>query len=155
MRSPNQTLNRLRHPNVLPFSASWRCYPGNLGLRDSDAGYHGLGARETSVPGEHLLRGGAMRQLLILLVLAIVLSACARASTRMLDANTAIISGKGSAFDDHASVVQAAKSGLARFDGKWHGVARSNQPVRCGNGLCVELCFRMGSVRGKVTSIGK
>jgi hypothetical protein len=33
MQSANQTLNRLRHPNVLPFSASWRCYPGNLGLR--------------------------------------------------------------------------------------------------------------------------
>jgi hypothetical protein len=27
----NQDLNRLLQPNVLPFSASWRCYPGNLG----------------------------------------------------------------------------------------------------------------------------
>ena len=32
MQYVNQDLNRLRHPNVLPFSASWRCYPGNLGL---------------------------------------------------------------------------------------------------------------------------
>ena len=24
-------MNRLRQPNLLPFSASWRCYPGNLG----------------------------------------------------------------------------------------------------------------------------
>ncbi len=32
MRSPNQTLNRLRHPNVLPLLASRRCYLGNLGL---------------------------------------------------------------------------------------------------------------------------
>ena len=30
MRNVNQDLNRLRQPNVLPFSASWRCYPGNL-----------------------------------------------------------------------------------------------------------------------------
>ncbi len=31
MESANQNLNRGRPPNVLPFSASWRCYPGNLG----------------------------------------------------------------------------------------------------------------------------
>jgi hypothetical protein len=32
MRNVNQDLNRLRQPNVLPFSASLRGYPGNLGL---------------------------------------------------------------------------------------------------------------------------
>ena len=31
MQCANQELNRLRQPNVLPFSASQRCYPGNLG----------------------------------------------------------------------------------------------------------------------------
>ncbi len=31
MQCANQDLNRLRQPNVLPFSTSWRCYPGNLG----------------------------------------------------------------------------------------------------------------------------
>ncbi len=31
MRNVNQDLNRLRQPNLLPFLASWRCYPGNLG----------------------------------------------------------------------------------------------------------------------------
>jgi hypothetical protein len=31
MPSANQTLVRLRQPNVLPFWASLRCYPGNLG----------------------------------------------------------------------------------------------------------------------------
>ncbi len=30
-RWANQDLNRLRKPNVLPLSAGWRCYPGNLG----------------------------------------------------------------------------------------------------------------------------
>ncbi len=33
MQRVNQIPNRLRQPNVLPFSASWRCYPGNRGLR--------------------------------------------------------------------------------------------------------------------------
>ncbi len=32
MQCANQDLNRLRQPNLLPFSASWRCYLGNLGL---------------------------------------------------------------------------------------------------------------------------
>ncbi len=32
MKNANQDLNRLRQPNVLPFSVSWRCYLGNLGL---------------------------------------------------------------------------------------------------------------------------
>ncbi len=32
MQCANQDLNPLRQPNLLPFSASWRCYPGNLGL---------------------------------------------------------------------------------------------------------------------------
>ncbi len=31
MRNANQEPNRLREPNMLPFSASWRCYLGNLG----------------------------------------------------------------------------------------------------------------------------
>ena len=31
MRNVNQGLNRLRQPNLLPYSASWRCYLGNLG----------------------------------------------------------------------------------------------------------------------------
>ncbi len=31
MQNANQDPNRPRQPNVLPFSASWRCYPGNLG----------------------------------------------------------------------------------------------------------------------------
>ncbi len=31
MRNVNQDLNRLRQPNLLSFSASWRRYPGNLG----------------------------------------------------------------------------------------------------------------------------
>jgi hypothetical protein len=31
MQSANQDLIRLRQPNVLPFSASWTCYLGNLG----------------------------------------------------------------------------------------------------------------------------
>ena len=31
MKNANQHLNRLRQPNVLPFSASWTCYLGNLG----------------------------------------------------------------------------------------------------------------------------
>ena len=31
MQRANQDLNRLQQPNVLPFSASWRCYLGNLG----------------------------------------------------------------------------------------------------------------------------
>ncbi len=33
MQCANQDLNRLRQPNLLPFSASWRCYLGNLGQR--------------------------------------------------------------------------------------------------------------------------
>ena len=32
MHNANQGLIRLRQPNVVPLSASWRCYPGNLGL---------------------------------------------------------------------------------------------------------------------------
>jgi hypothetical protein len=32
MQNLNQDLNRLRSPDVLPFSASLRCYPVNLGL---------------------------------------------------------------------------------------------------------------------------
>jgi len=31
MQCANQELNRLRQPNVLPFSAGWWCYLGNLG----------------------------------------------------------------------------------------------------------------------------
>ncbi len=31
MHNGNQDRFRLRQPNVLPFSASWRCYLGNLG----------------------------------------------------------------------------------------------------------------------------
>jgi hypothetical protein len=31
MQRANQDLCRLRQPNLLPFSASERCYPGNLG----------------------------------------------------------------------------------------------------------------------------
>ncbi len=31
MKNANHDPNRLRQPNVLPFSASWRCYLGNLG----------------------------------------------------------------------------------------------------------------------------
>jgi hypothetical protein len=31
MQHANQGPSRPRQPNVLPFSASWRCYPGNLG----------------------------------------------------------------------------------------------------------------------------
>ncbi len=31
MQCANQDLNRLRQPNLLPYSASWRCYLGNLG----------------------------------------------------------------------------------------------------------------------------
>ncbi len=31
MRNANQEPNRLREPNMLPFSASWRCYLRNLG----------------------------------------------------------------------------------------------------------------------------
>ncbi len=34
MQHANQELNRLRQPNVLPFSASWKCYPGNPGSRE-------------------------------------------------------------------------------------------------------------------------
>ncbi len=32
MQNANQDPNRPRQPNVLPFSASWRCYPGKLRL---------------------------------------------------------------------------------------------------------------------------
>jgi len=31
MQCPDQDPSHLPQPNVLPFSASWRCYPGNLG----------------------------------------------------------------------------------------------------------------------------
>ncbi len=31
MQHANQDPSPLRQPNVLPFSASWRCYLGNLG----------------------------------------------------------------------------------------------------------------------------
>ncbi len=31
MQCPDQDPIRFRQPKVLPFSASWRCYPGNLG----------------------------------------------------------------------------------------------------------------------------
>ncbi len=33
MQCANQDLPRPRQPNVLPFSANWRCYPGNLGYK--------------------------------------------------------------------------------------------------------------------------
>ena len=36
MQCPDQDLNRLRQPNLLPFSASWRCDLGDLGLRCLD-----------------------------------------------------------------------------------------------------------------------
>jgi len=32
MNNANHDLIHLRQPNVLPFSASWSCYLGNLGL---------------------------------------------------------------------------------------------------------------------------
>ncbi len=32
MKNANHDLIHLRQPNVLPFSASWWCYLGNLGL---------------------------------------------------------------------------------------------------------------------------
>lgn len=34
MKNANQDLNRLRQPNVLPFSASWRCYLGSLVIEE-------------------------------------------------------------------------------------------------------------------------
>ncbi len=36
MKNANQDPNRLRQPNMLPFSAIWTCYLGNLGCYDRD-----------------------------------------------------------------------------------------------------------------------
>ena len=33
MQCPDQDPSPRRQPNVLPFTASEKCYPGNLGLR--------------------------------------------------------------------------------------------------------------------------
>lgn len=48
MKNANEDLNRFRQPNVLPFSASWRCYPSNLGL-NVPPDWHVAGCRNWSL----------------------------------------------------------------------------------------------------------
>ncbi len=71
MRIVNQDLNRPRQPNVLPFSASWRCYPGNLSLQPRRQGPGDRAKRTT-----HRIKGRIMKSITTLLAMALLVAAC-------------------------------------------------------------------------------
>lgn len=60
-----------------------------------------------------------MRKLTTIVCISLALTACVRSNTKMLDPSTAIISARGTAFDDtagvmHATLTEAAKTAKAR-----------------------------------------
>ena len=63
MQCPEHDLNCLRQPKLLPFSASWRCYLGNLGLEvsasaEADEVIPGSGSTISISPLFHRVCGG-------------------------------------------------------------------------------------------------